>query len=124
MLGLGFLKYHTYVYQVIRDTIKNTKPFHKLIKTLITIVGTYFKVVIINYKNIISDRQRIIRKQNNIKKKLNQEIQRAIKFLKFIDKQLDVLGIHPRKKEHYWNKFIKKGKVREDLYNQLLTQLK
>lgn len=95
----------------------------------------FFKSFFIQYSKMISQQInnlfkyfdkdfRLQKKKYEHIQQLKKDLQRALKLLKYIDKNLAKIGKSRHERRQFWRDFFKDEQVRAEVFNQLENELK
>jgi hypothetical protein len=119
-LHIGLIKF------LNKELRRKRKP-RELVYFLRDIIKQYFKVLIQEYKSLflIFDVQYQQQKKKYIQyNDIKKQLQLAIKILKYIDDRMQKQGVPRWKRRQFWNDFHKLGQVRQDVFEDLLKEVK
>jgi hypothetical protein len=86
----------------------------------------YLRELIKLYKNlflVLDPTYKKQKKEYDKYQKIKIDLQRAIKILQYIDKQMANKGIPNWKRKQFWRDFYKNGQVRKDVFDDLIKEI-
>ena len=121
------IKMHIQLIRYVVKEIFEKKLIREHLKFIKNITIQYFKILLQELNNIfrIFDKDfRIAKKQQDRIQKLKVDLNRALKMLKYIDKNLNKMGKSRQYRRQFWRDFFKSGQIRNEVFTDLEKELK
>lgn len=122
-----FLQIHVGLYKFLRVELKKKRTAAQLVFFFRDIVKGYIKVMLHEYNMLFKLFDQEYRKQKakyDKIQKLKQQLETAIKLLQIVDERMTEMGAPRHYRRQFWRDFQKDGKVRKELFEELMKQLK
>jgi hypothetical protein len=120
-------KLHIGLIKFLNKELRNKRTPKELIHFLRDIGKQYFNVLFQEYKNLFLIFDKHYQEQKNKRKQYDElrvKLQLAIKILKYIDDRMEKQGVNRQRRRQFWRDFYKSGQVRQDVFEDLLKEIK
>lgn len=119
---IRLIKLHIMLIKYIVKNITMKKPIKEHLIFFKDLIIQYAKVMLQEFKDVLRLFDKDFRKQKSQYKKtenLKKDLQRALKILRVIDKNMIKLGKKRHERKQFWRDFFKSAQVRVDVFNDL-----
>jgi methionine salvage enolase-phosphatase E1 len=120
-------KLHIGLIKFLIKELHNKRTPKELIIFLRDVGKQYFNVLFQEYKNLFLIFDKHYQEQKNKRKQYDElrvKLQLAIKILKYIDDRMEKQGVNRQRRRQFWRDFYKSGQVRQDVFEDLLKEIK
>lgn len=124
---MRLIKIHKNLLKIILGDFKIKKTFPKRVRFFLTLGKQYCEVILTEYKNLFIILDPVYRKRKQEYDKYNRlkkDLQRAIKLLQLVDNRMKQQGLPRWKIQQFWRDFWKDGKMRADVFENLMKEMK
>jgi hypothetical protein len=118
---------HLGLVRFINREFPKLKTFEQRKNFIISLSKAYLKELLRVYKQAFLNLDPIYRlqkKRYTEQNKLKNNLQTALKLLKYIDVQMAKMGKNRQSRRQFWRDFFKDGDIRVDVFNQLEREIK
>lgn len=124
---LRIIKLHVNLFKFLRkEAWKKRKPAI-FVKFWMQIIVAYGKALLSEYRHMFLYLDSSYRKEKRKFEKFNElkkTLQKSLKMLKILDKKMAEAGFSRQSRRQFWRDFYKNGKVRNDVFDKLINDLK
>jgi hypothetical protein len=121
------IKIHVGLFNFLKVELKKKRTMSQLIYFFQDVIKGYVKVMLHEYKMLFQlfDKDYRIQKAKYDKvQKLKQQLETAIKLLQIVDERMAEMGAPRHYRRQFWRDFQRDGKVRKELFEELIKQMK
>jgi hypothetical protein len=123
---MRIIKLHIGLFTYLRTELKKSRKPNELVRFLQSVGKSYFQELIKLYKELFKlldpDFQKQ-KKQYEQYNKLRTDLQRALKLLQYIDKNMGKMGRSRQERRAFWREFFKDGQIRTEVFNDLQKEI-
>ena len=123
---MRIIKLHIGLFTYLRTELKKSRKLNELVRFLQATSKAYFQELLKLYKELfrLLDPEFIKqKKQYEQYNKLRTDLQRALKLLQYIDKNMGKMGRSRQERRAFWREFFKDGQIRTEVFNDLQKEI-
>jgi len=123
---MRIVKLHIGLFNYLRTELKKKRKPNELVRFLQAVGKSYFQELIKLYKELFKlldpdfQKQKKEYEQYN---KLRTDLQRALKLLQYIDKNMGKMGRSRQERRAFWREFFKDGQIRTEVFQDLQREI-
>ena len=123
---MRLVKLHIGLFNYLRSELKKKRKPNEWVRFFQAIGKSYFQELLKLYKELFKlldpdfQKQKKEYEQYN---KLRTDLQRALKLLQYIDKNMGKMGRSRQERRAFWREFFKDGQIRTEVFQDLQREI-